>query len=703
MAATRSIGRRKAPVTAPIARPDQFAVGLVIFVSGAAGLIFEVVWFYRCGLVFGNSVWAASVVLSSFMGGLALGNLLAGRYGYRIGRLLRAYAVIEAVVAVAGVSLTYALPELSRLLSPLTDFVADKFWLVNLVRLVAAFTVLCVPATAMGATLPVLVGALCRRRPGFGQALGRLYGVNTLGAVAGVVAAEVVFVDRLGVTGTAWVAALLDLGAASAALWLSRRWDGNDPAAIVSTARSLAPPSHVLGLLAGAFLAGADLLALEVIWFRFLSLYAITTTLVVSLMLAVVLAAIGTGGLSASVWLRRKSSAVSYLPAVAFAAGCGLTVSYAAFQSLTEGTQVISPLRILWFACVLTFPTSFASGVFFTLLGEALGLEITMETRAAGWLTLANTAGATFGPPLAAFVLLPVLGMERAFFALALTYGGIGLLSMLSIRGSVVPARLPVFRLTAAAFVVALIFFPFGLMGREYFPRAAAAYAKDGSVVVATREGPAETIFLMQQQWMGQPLYNRLVTNGFSMSGTTMPARRYMRYFAYWPMLLHKAPLRRVLIVCYGVGVTAGAVADVPSVESIDVVEISRDVVAMSDVIYAGHQNPLHDRRVRLHLEDGRYFLQTTTERFDLITGEPPPPRLPGAVNIYTREYFQLIYDRLAEGGMTTYWLPVARPDPGTDVNTIIRAFCDVFEDCSLWNGTPFDLMLVGARHAAGR
>jgi hypothetical protein len=175
-----------------------------------------------------------------------------------------------------------------------------------------------------------------------------------------------------------------------------------------------------------------------------------------------------------------------------------------------------------------------------------------------------------------------------------------------------------------------------------------------------------------------------------------------MRYFAYWPMLLHEGPLRRALIICYGVGVTAGAVLDIPSLENLDIVELSRDVAATSDLIYAANEHPLHDPRARLHIEDGRYFLQTSRERFDLITGEPPPPRTPGAVNIYTREYFGLIRDRLAEGGMTTYWLPVARPDPGTDVNTIVRAFCDVFDDCSLWNATPFDLMLVGTRHATG-
>src|SRR5438477_5666568 len=118
----------------------------------------------------------------------------------------------------------------------------------------------------------------------------------------------------------------------------------------------------------------------------------------------------------------------------------------------------------------------------------------------------------------------------------------------------------------------------------------------------------------------------------------------------------------------------------------------------MSDAIYAADRHPVHDGRVRVHLEDGRYFLETTTGQFDLITGEAPPPRTPGAVNLYTSEYFQLIRNRLAEGGMTTYWLPVGRPDPGTDVDTIVRAFCDVFDDCSLWNATPFDFMLLGSR-----
>src|SRR5439155_10640943 len=176
-------------------------LSLAFFLSGAAGLIFQVVWFHRAGLVFGSSLWAVTVVLSSFMGGLALGNGLAGWYGSRLRRPLIAYALLETIVAVAGIAVTLLLPRLLIVIGPLIRSVPDTAWIVNLIRLPSAFAILVVPATAMGATLPVLVGALSGRGNRFGAVLGRLYGWNTLGAVAGGVAAEVLFVERLGVTG----------------------------------------------------------------------------------------------------------------------------------------------------------------------------------------------------------------------------------------------------------------------------------------------------------------------------------------------------------------------------------------------------------------------------------------------------------------------------------------------------------------------
>jgi predicted membrane-bound spermidine synthase len=656
-------------------------LSLAFFLSGIAGLIFEIVWLHRAGLVFGNGVSAAAIVLSSFMAGLAVGNGAAPRLVKRAKHPLALYAALEVAIAACGIAITYVLPTLAYLQLPAPTM----------------FALLLLPTAAMGATLPVLVAATAGGAT-FGRSLGRLYGWNTLGACVGVLGAELALVPAVGVAGSALIAGALNLLAAVCARIVTNRSD-----CLVrlnsQTWRVVGPAGAIAPLLACACLAGFTMLALEVIWFRFLAMFVLSTTQTMSVMLATVLAGVAIGGIAGS-WVASRTAVVHRIAGlIALIASLTVVASYALFGRVTSGAQVGDWSRVAWFAAVLTLPTAIASGVLFTTLGAAIrasaasALHVVDDAAAAAALTLANTIGAAIGAPVAGFVLLPMLGTERSVFALAMIYGAVAL--ALAAREG--------WRRIALTVVVVLLggaMFPFGAM-TAHLARITAPYASDGSEIVSTREGPSESIVLMQQRWMGQPVYSRLVTNGFSMSGTAIAGQRYMRYFVDWPMLVHRTPLARILVICYGAGVTAGAAVDVPTATSIDVLELSRDIVATSDVLYANGRNPLHDPRVRLHIEDGRHFLQTTRDRFDLITGEPPPPRTPGAVNIYTREYFALMRDRLDEGGIATYWVPVARPQPGADVNTIIRAFCDVFDDCSLWNATPFDLMLVGTRGGA--
>ena len=140
----------------------------------------------------------------------------------------------------------------------------------------------------------------------------------------------------------------------------------------------------------------------------------------------------------------RKVAPRRALPFLAFASGCAVIASYGGFQSLTSGTQVGDWQRVLWFACVLTAPTALLSGMLFTQLGDAIRAAVDPDTRAAAWLTVANTTGALCGAPLAGFVLLPLLGMERAFFLLAILYGVIGLLVVGSFGIAVSLRRWPV-------------------------------------------------------------------------------------------------------------------------------------------------------------------------------------------------------------------------------------------------------------------
>jgi len=264
-------------------------------ISGAAGLVFEVVWFHRAGLVLGNSTLSTSIVLASFMAGIAVGNALVGWRGVAVRRPLRVYAALEIAVAVSGIGLTYLLPAVAPVIIAAVRGAIGAPWLAALLRAFTAFAMLAVPATAMGATLPLLVAYRQVRGSGFGWALGRLYGWNTLGAVLGVLAAELLLIPRLGVPGSAWVAGALNVSAAALALWLARRAESTEAAARGEAATIQPPAGGTRRLLVAAFLAGAALLALEVVWFRFLSMFVVNSSLAVALMLAAVLLAIAIG------------------------------------------------------------------------------------------------------------------------------------------------------------------------------------------------------------------------------------------------------------------------------------------------------------------------------------------------------------------------------------------------------------------------
>jgi len=215
--------------------------------------------------------------------------------------------------------------------------------------------------------------------------------------------------------------------------------------------------------------------------------------------------------------------------------------------------------------------------------------------------------------------------------------------------------------------------------------------------IVASREGIAETAFYLAHDFLGEPLFHRLATNSYSMASTSVGAQRYMKLFAYLPAALHPR-IESAALLCFGVGATASALADLPELRSLDVVDVSRDILEMSDVVHPDpRRHPLRDPRVAVHVEDARFFLQHTAKRYDLITGEPPPPKIAGVTALYTREHFALVRERLNPGGIATYWLP-AHLLHEREALAIARAFCEAFADCSLWSGVNLDWILVGSR-----
>jgi len=639
---------------------------LAFFASGAAALLFEVLWFRALGRVLGNTVWAGALVLTAFMLGIALGGMLAARWAERIRRPALAFSAAEVTVTLSGSLLVWGLPAAEAVIGDWLAPLAAHPAALSTSRLLLALAAMLVPTTAMGTTLAFGVRVLAQRDTT--KALGTLYAANTFGACVAPLLAEYYLIGALGLSGTAAVAAALDLVAAALA------WTSGTP-----SPPSL-PPSPKAGssprrLLATAALAGGLALALEVVWFRLLLLYAPGTDKTFAMMLTLVLAGIAVGGALAPALARVR---FAWIPA-----SCSLAVvlGYAL-------TRPGSGLEMIHYGLPLMLPAAVLSGALFTLLGTELRSTSANPQAPIARLVSTNALGSACGSALAGFALLPRLGIETSLLVLAAGYAALPLLFVR--RPAPWKAVVP-----AVIAAMGLLLFPAGRTA-SHLAQAANVYQKlDGSSVVQVTQGPTTTLQLLQREQFGEPVSWRILSDHFSMTAIDPFGLRYMQLFAWLPLSLHPAP-RRGLLISYGAGNTAQALLDEPELHSLTVVDVSPEMLASSRTIHSA-QDPLLDPRVNVMLEDGRQFLRTRREQFDIITGEPPPPAMAGVVNLYTREYFAALAARLAPGGLATYWLPVDQMEPN-GARAVVAAFCSAFADCSLWTGFRFQWVLLGGR-----
>ncbi len=691
----------------------------VLFLSGTGALIFETLWLRLSGLAFGNSIWAAALILSSFMGGLALGNALAAWSRIRRWQPLYFYAVLELLVAFFGCTIVFGLPLLGELLRPLWQTLWNYQPTLLGLRFVLSFLILLVPTTAMGLTLPVIIEDPLLRETEFGRAIGFLYGSNTLGAMTGAVLGEACLIRAFGMYGTSLAAASAVCVAAAIALLLARFGVGRHIAAFKSA--DMFPPSNwplhfsatyrpPWRLLFVSFGTGLVFLALEVIWFRFLRLYVASSPTAFAIMLAVVLGGIGVGGLLAGAVFRSSARPNQILPMLLLAAAILVLLSYLFFPGelirAPTGVFDLHWWQIAILCLALMFPSALLSGILFPAIAIQIQASVGDRMNSTGVATLLNTAGAAIGPLVASFAMLPVLGHQLSLICCA---AGYAVLSAFVANRAAWSLRRPfgiiVFALWAAL-LLGLVFFPYR-RAEAHFEHASRPYEMEGQGRVLARvvkriEGTSDTWQLLRRDLFGEPYYYRLLTNAFSMSATTPRSQRYMRLFAYLPLAFLPGA-KDVLLLCYGCGVTADAFTGKSSLERIDVVDISKDVFNFAD-LYSGinYSNPLRDPRVHAIVQDGRFFLEASPQQYDIISGEPPPPKVAGAVNLYTQEFFSLMRSRLKENGIATFWLPINQLKV-EETKAILRGFHNAFPNASVWGSADQDWIMMGINGPGGK
>jgi len=671
-------------------------VSLILFLSGCSALLFQTLWLRLSGLAFGNSVWSAALILSSFMAGLALGSAIAARLSLRRVRPLRVYAGLESIVAVFGCTLVLGLPLLGQWLRPIFQALWHHQELLNILRFSTSFLVLLFPTTAMGLTLPVLLEDPFLHRRQFGCVIAAFYGFNTLGGVAGALLGEGYLMRRFGLPGTGLTAACLSLAAAGIA-WL---FAGTEPTGTQATrlqfSLSKQTPWKLLLVSLGT---GALFLGLEVIWFRFMRLYVASSSTAFCTMLAVVLAGIGLGGLAASAIPTATPRKI--MPLLLLLVAMGTLLSYVFFpvpilQGDSKAFHIESWPEIARLSFALMFPVAFLSGILLPIIVSGVQDELKNRMNSTGLTILFNTVGAAVGPILACFVLLPWLGFQSSLILSAIAYAALALLTCDKQTWSLRRPGGIALILLGLCFLLLLTLFPYR-RNETHFENARRPFEADQSVLQKKIEGSADTFQVLRRDLFGEPYYYRLVTNAYSMSGTHPRSQRYMRLFAYLPLAL-RPQSENALLLCYGVGVTADAFTHDPRLKHLDIVDTSKEVFDLAGS-YTGfeYSNPLRDSRVRTFVQDARFFLQAIPERYDVITGEPPPLKIAGTVNLYTQQFFELMHNRLKDGGIATFWLPISELTTN-ESKAILRAFHNVFANASVWATCDLEWIMMGSK-----
>ena len=716
---------RKTGSTAAAPSNAALPVLWLLFVgSGAAALIYEVVWFQLLQLIIGSSAVSLGVLLGTFMGGMCLGSFMLPRVLGRRVHPLYVYAVLEAGIGVAGLLLLWATPLVN-------DVYARVGGASVIVRGAVAALCLLPPTMLMGATLPAIARWVEATPRGVAW-LGYFYGGNIAGAVAGSLLAGLYLLRFYDVSVGTYAAVGLNFTVAAIAWLLAGRTAGapaldpvNTPIAnaqgALARSRDAAPgddPSdaHAVLVYWTIAISGLTALASQVVWTRLLSLLFGGTVYTFALILAVFLFGLGVGSTAGAAYSRRTTRARRALGWIQLLTGAAmvwagyLLMAYLPFQpidpaALSDPTAKYS--QDLWRCAQVVLPAAMLWGASFPLALAALARPGQDTGRLVGGVYAANTLGAIVGSLGIGLFLVARLGSQHTQQVLVVLSILSGLLMLFPRRSQlpVTPIRTnPRAKKWSAATAIGLVLVAavgagaawlppvpgvlvaFGRFSANWVGRSEVTYVGEGlNAFVAVTRTP-----------MGVPVYHNSGKVQASSEGQDMSLQRMLGHLSH----LVPASAQDVLVVGLGAGVTAGAVTIAPSVERVTIVEIE-PLVPTSVSEYFGDYNDhvVGDPKVTIRIDDGRHYLLTTDRMYDVITSDPLDPWIKGAATLFTEEFFQTIRRHLKPGGVLTQFVQLYGSNSEavkSEIGTFIKVFPHTLVFGNLFEGRGYDLVLVG-------
>ncbi|PWU10320.1 MAG: SAM-dependent methyltransferase [Terriglobia bacterium] len=685
------------------AEPRYLLAWLLLFAgSGCAALIYEIVWFQLLQLVIGSSAVSLGLLLAAFMGGLCLGSAALPRLVSARLHPLRVYALLELGIGVLGIAALFGVPLIGRLYlaGPGAGFAGTVF------RGVVAAVCLLPPTVLMGGSLPAIARWVQTTPRGISW-LGLLYGANIAGAVIGCLGAGFYLLRVFDMAVATYAAAAINFTVALLAFVLCARTEYTPTQDETPAPRRLSTSRTLVYITIG--LSGLTALGAEVVWTRLLSLMLGATVYTFSIILGIFLLGLWAGASAGSFLARRAAGdarltlGVCQILLAAAIAWTAFTLAYALPYWPIEPTLSTSP----WFTFDLDltrclraiFPATLLWGASFplALAGAAAGGED--PARLTGETYAANTAGSIAGALLFSLILIPAIGTgnsERLLLWLAAAAGAAALASAaVSITKRIAWTAAAVLLATALAATISDVPWQVTAYGRRVAPvlRGLDADLK-----------PAEPLFVGEGRNASIAITQRGDQRFFYVSGKPEASSapldmRLQRMMGHLPALFHPAP-RSVLVVGFGAGVTAGSFVLYPEVQHIVICELEPLIPPASGKYFARENyNVLDDPRTRVIYDDARHFVYTSSEKYDVITTDPIHPWVKGTSTLYSKEYYELVKDRLNPGGVVAQWLPIYESDEET-VKTELATFFSVFPSGTVWsnflNGDGYDLVLIG-------